>query len=235
MLQNQSMNQVVWRLLQKDLAIQKDLSRDLLNMRAVAKYLITNHELSAGLDAVVSAIRRFQNQNVYEEEEKSLRTIFQDAIVSTRNNISCLTTRLSFHGVVKKLALQPQVLEYRLVAGKNAVKIMVETPQVESVKALFSADEVEKVDDGLSEIAIIVASHATKTKGVIARMTNEIALANINMYELVVVTPEFFVYVKEKDIVPAHESILKLCHSFSSSSPGAPHTKNDRVENTTHQ
>ena len=51
---------------------------------------------------------------------------------------------------------------------------------------------------------------ALRTKGVLARMTSEIALANINISEVLSVPPEFLIYIKQEDIVKAHESILKL-------------------------
>jgi hypothetical protein len=45
----------------------------------------------------------------------------------------------------------------------------------------------------------------------LARIASEVALANINIQEIIVCPPEFLIYVKEKDMVKAHESLLKLC------------------------
>ena len=49
------------------------------------------------------------------------------------------------------------------------------------------------------------------TKGVLARIATELSLGNINIHELIMCPPEFIVYVKERDIVKAHEALLKLC------------------------
>jgi len=62
----------------------------------------------------------------------------------------------------------------------------------------------------LSEISVTVAEKATKTRGVLARITAELALANINIHEMMVCPPQFLIYVSEKDIVKAHERIMSL-------------------------
>ena len=75
---------------------------------------------------------------------------------------------------------------------------------------MFSQDEVQKIEEGLSEINVKVSETALQTKGVLARMSTELALANINISEVVICPPEFFIYLKQKDIVKAHDSILRL-------------------------
>jgi hypothetical protein len=41
-------------------------------------------------------------------------------------------------------------------------------------------------------------------------MAAELALANINIHELCMCSPEYLIYVSQKDIVKAHERILAL-------------------------
>ncbi|MBW2994631.1 hypothetical protein KY315_04395, partial [Candidatus Woesearchaeota archaeon] len=71
--------------------------------------------------------------------------------------------------------------------------------------------EISKIQQGLSEINVKLSTKSLETKGILARISSEIALANISLQEMVVCPPEFLIYVKEKDIVKAHEAILKLC------------------------
>ena len=75
---------------------------------------------------------------------------------------------------------------------------------------MFAADEIIKLEDALSEIGVVVSDRAVLTKGVMARIANELTLANINIHELVVCPPEFLIYVRQQNIVKAHESVLKL-------------------------
>ncbi len=211
MTQQLSTNQVIWTLLQKDLAVQKDLARGLVNTRALAKYLLEQHNLSAGIDAVISAIRRFESQHLFEKEEKALEQVFQHGIVSTKNNVACITLDLGFRKLVQRLSATERVPHCKIVTGRNALKLVVDNPEFAYVKSLFADDEIQKVENDLSEISVVVSPQAVKTKGVMARIANELSLANINISELLVCPPEFLIYVKERDIVKAHESVLKLC------------------------
>ena len=66
------------------------------------------------------------------------------------------------------------------------------------------------MDNNLSEITVTVSEKALKTKGVLARIAGELAVADINIHELIVCPPQFLIYVAQKDIVKAHERVLAL-------------------------
>jgi len=201
----ESINQQVWHAMRTDPAIMRDLQRKLINMRALAKFLIDSHKLPASLDAVISSIRRFPMPTFY-EEERILHGIFRDSVVSTTNNIACLTVQVSPSEMIDKLP-ELKIPNVRMVTGTDKVKLLVKSDHAEKVSKTFKNTVVEQ---GLSEISVTVAEKATKTKGVMARIAAEIALANINIHELLVCPPQFLIYVQEKDIVKAHERVLSL-------------------------
>lgn len=211
-MQKQNINQTVWKLLQKDLAIQKDLSRKILNVRALAKILIKEQNLPASLDSVISAIRRFQAQGTFEKEDKTMKNIFQDAIVSTKNNMACVTIGIRpIEFFTKVCATNGKFFRCKVTSGANEVKILAEQQYLEKIKAMFTKSDTLSIEKDLSELAVIVSDKAAHTKGVMARIANELSLANINIHELIVCPPEFLIFVKERDIVKSHEAILKLC------------------------
>jgi len=201
----ESINQIVWQAMRTDPAIMRDLQRKLINMRALAKFLIDHYHLKASLDAVISSIRRFPLAE-FKEEEKVLRDIFKDSIVSTTNNIACITISHPVQEVISRLQ-ELSLPTMRMVTGNDKVKLLVKNSHVERVSKLFKKIDIEH---GLSEISVTVAEKAIKTKGVMARIASEIALANINVHELVVCPPQFLIYVAESDIVKAHERVLSL-------------------------
>jgi aspartokinase len=208
-----SVNQHVWKILQSDLAIQKDLARKTINMRALAKYLIKKYDLRVSLDSIISAIRRFQSDETFEEEEEALLHIFRDAHISTKNNISVMTTNVApgeFHRRFCKTTGHHNHHGMRMVTGTQGIKLIVSQKEQDEFKGLFTKEEVESTEHELSEISVIVNDKAAHTKGVIGRLTSELALSNINIHELIVSIPEFLVYVKHKDLVKAHDSLLKL-------------------------
>ena len=197
--------QMVWNILKSDLALQKDLDKGLINVRGLAKYILNKYSLEASLDAVISAIRRFEAEKVYEKEDKVILSLFKDAKIATRNNIACLT--------IKKAGLKSMkaVLDkdIRAIIGTEEIKIICEKKYLEDIKEIFS-DDVEKVEEDLSELDIVISEKAVKQKGVLARISNEIALHNINILESIICPPEFLIYVKEKDAVKTYELLLGL-------------------------
>lgn len=212
LMQKQNINQAVWKVLQKDLAVQKGLARKIVNVRALAKQLIREHQLRASLDSVISAIRRFQAQEMFEQEDRALTRVFQDAVISTRNNIACVTVGLrpvEFFG--KVCTMNGALFPFKVASGSEEFKILVDQPHLDALRGLFAKKDILSVEKDLSELSVIVAEKATQTKGVMARIANELSLANINIHELIVCPPEFLIYVKERDIVKSHEAVLKLC------------------------
>ena len=205
-----NINQEVWQILKSDLAIQKDLQRKLINTRALAKYIIQKYPLRASLDSVISAIRRFQGQEKLAEEEKVLLSCFKGAVVSTKNNVVCLTLNLRPADFFKKFCTTKKP-SLRITTGSREVKLIVEQPKLKDMKKVFDKDDIKKIQEKLSEINVKLSTKSLETRGVLARIASEIALANISLQEMVVCPPEFLIYVKEKDIVKAHEAILKLC------------------------
>jgi hypothetical protein len=210
MLNRASTNQAVWKILRSDLAVQKDLNRNLINNRALAKYVMSKYGLQTSLDAVISSIRRFQSEEVFKEEEKSLLNIFKNAVISTKNNMACLTLNMRPARFLKKIKAVENGGSYRIITTPTEIKIMLEQPQLANVKKFFTKDEIIKAEERLSEIRVKASETAIKTKGVLARIANELALADINLQEILVCSPRFLIYVKEKDIVKAHDAILKL-------------------------
>lgn len=210
MTEKANINQEVWHILRSDLAIQKDLHRKLLNTRALAKHIITKYPIRASLDSVISAIRRFQTSERFFEEEKKLLGCFRGAVVSTKNNVACITLGMRPAEFFKKFCTvrKPSL---RITTGSRDVKIIVEAPNLDEIEKVFSKEDVKQVQKGLSEINVKLSAKSLETRGVLARITSEIALANINLQEIIICPPEFLIYVKEKDIVKAHEAILKLC------------------------
>jgi len=205
-----NVNQEIWHILQSDLAIQKDLQRKLLNTRALAKYIITKYPLRASLDSVISAVRRFQSQEKFAEEEKALLACFKGAVVSTKNNVVCITLQMRPSEFFKKFsALNNPSL--RITTGSREVKVIIEQPYLSDIKKLFEKEHFKQIQENLSEINVKLSTKSLEIKGVLARIASEIALADINLQEMLVCPPEFLIYVKEKDIVKAHEAILKLC------------------------
>ena len=208
-----NINKIVWDVLDKDLAAQKDLSRKLINTRALAKYIIGKHNLSASLDAVISAIRRYSTKREYKEEERKLRNIFKDALISTKTNLSCITisqdAEEKIPEVIKKIDFAKHET-FHLTTGSEEFKIFVDNHKIDDIKSIFTKKEIQKTNKNLGEVAIKLSQEAMKTKGILARITGEISLRGINLEDVLVCAPEIILFVKDKDLLKTHESLLQL-------------------------
>lgn len=206
-----SINQQVWKLISGDISIQKGLKRDIINIRGLAKFFMKKYGVKASLDSVISAIRRYDGSETFTEEE--LTSIFKHCIISTKNNVVCITARLdSLKQFPKILEMQAnhQINHTKFLTCPNSIKIITDNVNKDKILDLFNEKTIINLEDDLSEISISLSQKAISTKGVLARMANEVSLNNINIVELLVAPPDFLVYVKEKDIVKTHEVLLKL-------------------------
>jgi len=183
-----------------------------MNVRALAKHLLKKYELPASLDSIISSVRRFQGAEHFAEDEKGLLHIFQDSVVSTKNNMACVTLALRSIDLFHKVCANgDHLVPFRVTSGSEEIKVIVDQPHLDLIKGWFDKKDILQIDKDLSELLVVVSDKAIHTKGVLGRIANELSLANINIHELIMCPPEFLVYVKEKDIVKAHEAILKLC------------------------
>ena len=207
-----SVNQQVWKLISADVSIQKGLKRDIINIRGLAKFFMKRYGVKASLDSVISAIRRYDGSESFVEDD--VVSVFKNSIISTKNNVVCVSLRLDAVRQLPKLVdmQNNHQLSYhiKLVTGPNSIKLLTDNVEKDKVLGLFNEKYVVNVEDDLSEISVSLSQKAISTKGVLARMANELSLNNVNISELLVAPPDFLIYVKEKDIVKTHDTLLRL-------------------------
>ena len=95
----------VQKILSVDRAIQKNLNQGLINVRALARYL-QDQGVSGSVDAIISAIRRFEadeTQNITEEE---LLRYFNSMIINTKSNILILFVKIMLVKTFSKRILE---------------------------------------------------------------------------------------------------------------------------------
>ncbi|MBM3200276.1 hypothetical protein FJZ53_05025 [Candidatus Woesearchaeota archaeon] len=212
-----NITQTVWNLISQDPTIQKNLQKNLINVRALAKYLITHHGLKASIDSVISAVRRYPSSRTFKENVSEIKEVFISANISTKNNLACLVLRNQsdiqrYLSEITKLTDFEKRETLRMIKGKNNLKIVTDMGSLQKIKDIFSGAQQFETKEGLGEIRIVTSDiKADKTKGVAARISNELLTNDINISELIFCVPEIIVYVDQKDLLKAHESIMQLC------------------------
>lgn len=205
----------VWKILDISPSIRREMSRGLINHSALARYIIEEKKVNANLDAVISAIRRYEIEH-YDELYDTANKIISQSAISTKS-------RLANIAIIKDTETQKllpelfSIINYnrgdvlRIIQADESIKILVNEKNLEKVKQLFSKDKVIKIDENLAEINMHLHPEAVNTPGILAVASNELTMNGINVMETMSCVPELLWFVKEKDILKAYNVLYQLC------------------------
>ncbi len=205
-----NINQTVWKLIAQDASINTALRRGLLNTRSLALYLIKKHHLDTSLDAVISAIRRYPVEKELSEQEDTLAGIFKNAVIFTKSSMACITLEADAIRALIASFGENGRKNFRLIRGKKYAKVIVHEGDLDGFLKQFKKTEVITTKSGLGEVRIVLPQDAENVRGILARLTSEIALHEISISELIICMPEMLVYVDQKDLLKTHHAVLSL-------------------------
>ena len=205
----------VWKILDTSPSIQREMSRGLINHSALARYIIEEKKVDATLDAVISAIRRYKIDH-YEELFNTANSIICHSAISTKSKLANIS-------IIKDTETQkmlPKLFDLinfnrgdvlRIIQADESIKILVNEKNLEKIKKQFSKDKIIKIDDHLGEINMHLHPEAVNTPGIIAVVSNELAMNGINIMETMSCVPELLWFVKEEDLLSAYNVFYQLC------------------------
>jgi len=122
-----SVQQEVVLLLNRDVAVQKCLQKNLLNVRALAQYLIKEYDLNFSIDAVISAIRRYDAEvSEVKTEEKELKKVFLEMSIYTKDAVTRIVLKDKTFPIIAEDFLGKKRLRenFRLIKGKENVTLI---------------------------------------------------------------------------------------------------------------
>lgn len=206
----------VWRVLDNSPCLRRDLSRGLINTRALGKYIIKEQKIDATIDAVLSAIRRYKTENYIDIFHKSSKILTQ-ATISTKSRLAnvALIKDAEVQNLLPKLF---SMIHYnrgdvlRIIQADESMKILTDEKNLEKIQKLFPEKKIIKIDKNLGEINMHLHPEAVNTPGIAGIITNELALNGINIMEIISCVPEMLFFVNEKDILSSHQVLYRLCH-----------------------
>jgi len=204
----------VWKFLDKDPCVKRDLARGLVNIRALARYLLTEKKLDSTPDAVISAIRRYKLSK-YGDIFSTAGNIVSQSTLSTRTNLAnvALTKDTEVQQLLPKLF---SIIHYnqgdvlRIIQADESIKVLIDEKNLGKVKELFPKSKIKKIDRNLAEINMHLHPEAVNTPGILAVTSDELAMNNVNVMETMSCVPEMLWFVKEKDVLKAHEILYGL-------------------------
>lgn len=205
----------VQRLLDHDVAIRRDLNRGLINKRALAVYLQKQLHLSGSVDAIISAIRRYEAELTGEQHFSKASELIKNAKISTKTNIAIIAL-VKDPDVQELLPKVFTLIHYargevlRIIQAEESVKVIVDEKNVNKVVDIFSRKNVIRIEHNLAELNMRLTEVSAKVPGVLAILDTELANNNVNIVETCSCVPEVLWFFNEKDLLKAHQTFLEL-------------------------
>ena len=207
-----SINAEIANLLNKHVSIQKCLKREIVNVRALAAFMIKTYNLEHSLDAVISAIRRYDLEQVSLIGSKEALRMFTKMSISTKDDVAKIVLRDRAFREICQDYLGAKLLKEnaRIIKAKETITLVVSQKELQKKLSLFKSSDILLVEKNLAELRLHFPKDIQNIKGVIGRAGAELATHDINIEEVVYSIPDMLLYVKEKSLVEAHRVLLEL-------------------------
>jgi|TARA_Y100000310_G_scaffold124950_2_gene123767 aspartokinase len=202
--------------IEDDVIVRRALGKGIVSMKSLAVYLIKKHRLDVSSDAVVSAIRRYKEENPLEKKyEKARKVISKSTDIRVTTNIVEVAVEKN-EETQKILEKAFGVVSYEkgeillIIQGEKSIKLIINAKNKEKIISLFSRKSILHIEDSLAEINIHLSDEAVKTPGIISALSSEFMLHDINIYESMSCVPEMLFFVKQKDVMESYQVLSTM-------------------------
>jgi hypothetical protein len=213
---NKNVTKTIWRILDRNPCIIRNMRSGIINVRALASYLMREEKIKTTIDAVVSAIRRY-NFDAYDATfNNAYKIIREPTTISTRSPLTMLSVvkDSEVQNILPRLysgIMSDQGDVLRLIQGNRSVKIVTDEHNLEFVKRLFQKRNILAIDEHLGEICVHnMVPTGRITPGILAISANELAINSINVLEIMSGSSEIIWFLEEKDIQRAYNVLYQL-------------------------
>jgi len=213
-----NINQEVQKFIDNSPFIKRALSNNLINKRALAYYIIEENQLDGTVDAIISAIRRYNIEkydNVFIRAQKMVR-LSED--LSTQSNITRLTLAKNIE-IQKLIPKFFSIIQYdqgevlRIIQADESIKVLINEKNTGKIIGILPKKKITLIDENLAEINLRLNPQAKETPGVLATIANELALNGVNIVEVLSCFPELLLFVGQNDLLKAYNVLYQLYNS----------------------
>ncbi|MBC8500990.1 MAG: hypothetical protein ISS25_04610 [Nanoarchaeota archaeon] len=205
----------VWRVIDNDASVKKNLLEKLINISALARKIAKEHSLDSNIDAVISAIRRYEGNVEKKQHLRKIYSLLKEAKLSTRTKLASVLFKKNM-GIRKKLAELYSKIDFeggdtlRIFEVTKYIKIIIDDKTVKLVKDIFETKEIVNVATKLGELSIDYNLDITKTPGIFATLSNELASNGISIVDSMICYSEHIIIVDEEDLEKTFNVIFML-------------------------
>jgi len=206
----------VWKILDENPSIRREMSRGLINASALARYMIKEKKIDASLDAVIGAIRRYELDRHDDIFNTAYKLLGQTVNISTKSNLAeiSLIKDSEVQQILPKLF---GIIQYirgdvlRVTQANESIRILIDEKNMDNVISLFPKDKIITEETDLAEINIYIHPKMQTTPGILAVIASELATNEINIVEVMTCPPEMIWVVKKEELVKASDVLFQLC------------------------
>ena len=208
----------VWKILDNNPSIRREMKRELINTSALAKYIINEKKVDATIDAVISAIRRYKLNKHDDVFDNAYKILGQTVNLSTKSNLAEISL-VKDDDVQQLLPKLFNIIKYirgdvlRVTQANESVRILIDEKNMDNVMKIFPKNKIITKEKDLAEINIYIHPKMQTTPGILAAITNELAINEINILEFMTCPPEMICVVKKDDLLWASNVLYKLCET----------------------
>ena len=200
-----NINKEVWRYLDNHLTIKKNLADGLINGRALAKKISADLHTNCSLNSIITAIRRYHIDLQEKEHLPKVYALMKEAKVLVRTKLAALLLKKN-ESIRKKLAELYQKIDFeggdtfRIFEVNKYIKIILDEKLLEEAVKVFQKIDIVDSEKHLGELTIIYGTDITKTPGVFAFLSNELAANNVSIVDSTICHSEHLVILRENDL-----------------------------------
>lgn len=210
-----NVNLEVWSFLRQDPFILRYMYKKLINIRALARFIINEKKINASLDAVISSIRRYNITNQILIYEKAKKIFSQIISISTKNQLICieLIKDIEVQQLLPKLFT---IIDYEqadiliITHTEKTISIYINNDKLNNIEKIIPKNKIKHVYKNLAAINVKINKEALKIPGIIALIANEFAIYDINTIELITSGQELIWFLDDKDLLDAFSYVNKL-------------------------
>lgn len=212
----ENIRELVWKYIDMDISLKKGLSRKIINVRSLAKHIIANQKINASIDAVISAIRRYNFNDAKADESHSTHSVLKQARVAIRTKMSSLLLKRTDF-VKTKLGRPDKLMDFqghdviRVLEGSQALTIVIDQKNLEKIKSIFPKELILEENRKVGMVEINYPRILKKTPGVFSIVYNELAENDISIIDALISSNEHILLIDEDKLLKAFELIQKLC------------------------
>jgi len=213
-----NINKEVWKFIDQTPSIKRTLSNGLINKSALANFIKKQKNLETSLDAIISAIRRYKIEKYDNLFLTAQNMITRTTDLSTRSNLTNVV--LSKDTEIQKLIPEFfSIIKYdrgdvlRIIQADESIKVLINEKNLEKIINILPKDKILLIDENLAEINLHLNNEAKDTPGVLAIITNELALNGVSVVEVLSCFPELLWFVYQSDLLKAYNTLYQLCQS----------------------